>query len=673
MSRLGFRLEGTATHSNARAGRLTTLHNEVLTPVFMPVGTQATVKAQSFESLEQSGSQCLLANTYHLLLRPGTEVFRKFGGIHRFMNWKRSVLTDSGGFQIFSLPHSRKMEEEGAVFQSYVNGDVIRLTPETSIETQRAIGSDIMMVLDQCVPSTSERSVAENAMHLTHRWALRSLAARGDSLQSLFGIVQGACFRDLRKESAAFLTQQPFDGFAIGGLAVGESREAREDFTEFTAALLPPELPRYLMGVGTPIDILEAVHRGVDMFDCIIPTALAQRGVAFTWNGRVQLRRGAHRLTEEALDPSCACPTCRGFSKGYLHHLHKADEVLGWQLIGAHNLHFYHKLMAEIRKSILEGRFIEFYREHRERLNEPDAVASPRTVPRRAGDFEIRITPDGIAGVRHRSSGEVMHSVSDPIEEASRLYVEQSGLAEKLSTPSQSELVIWDVGLGAAANAMSAVQCFDRCQEKSAGVTHLRPLRLVSFESDLDSLRLALAHTDRFRYLKHPAPGGILERGEWTAGKLHWSLLQGDFLSTMISAPAPDLIFFDPFSSQVNPELWTLSCFKKIAECCGSKETLLFTYSNSTAIRAGLLAAGFFVAEGIGTGPKRDTTIAFHAAPKDSSVRLLSTDWLSRWNRSSARFPSDAADSESLRNSVEKLVQGHPQFLLSPRLTGVSE
>ena len=286
MSRLQFQLIKTAKHSRARATTFRTLHGQIETPIFMPVGTQATVRAQNRNTLAKTGAQILLANTYHLLLRPGQEVFEKMGGIHRFMKWDRSVLTDSGGFQVFSLPHARKMTEEGASFRSYVDGAVILLSPERSISMQRAIGSDIMMAMDQCIPSTAERTEAEAAMHLTHRWAKRSLAARGDSAQSLFGIVQGACFEDLRKQSADFLTELPFDGFAIGGLAVGESKAMREDFTELSAAMLPTHLPRYLMGVGTPIDLLEAVHRGVDMFDCIMPTALAQQGVSFTFQGK---------------------------------------------------------------------------------------------------------------------------------------------------------------------------------------------------------------------------------------------------------------------------------------------------------------------------------------------------------------------------------------------------
>jgi len=254
-SRLKFKLEARATGSRARAGTFHTLHNEVKTPLFMPVGTQATVKAQLTQTLEDAGSQILLANTYHLLLRPGPEVFRRIGGIQKFMSWPRSVLTDSGGFQIFSLPHSRSMSEAGAIFQSYIDGKTILLSPELSIGTQIAIGSDIMMALDQCIPSTADEATARSALGITHRWAVRSLAARADSPQSMFGIVQGALFPDLRKQSVAELCAMPFDGFAIGGLAVGEAKNEREDTCELTAQMLPEDKPRYLMGVGTPLDI----------------------------------------------------------------------------------------------------------------------------------------------------------------------------------------------------------------------------------------------------------------------------------------------------------------------------------------------------------------------------------------------------------------------------------
>ena len=315
MSRLNFKLEAKASGSRARAATFTTLHGKVQTPIFMPVGTQATVKNQTVESLKTAGSNVLLANTYHLLLRPGPEVMRKFGGIHKFMNWDRPVLTDSGGFQIFSLSTHRKMNEEGARFLSYVDNRPIMLTPELSIDMQKAINSDIMMVLDQCIESNASHKEAKLAMELTHRWAKRSLEARGESNQSMFGIVQGACHEDLRKQSADVLTNlqvngQGFDGLAIGGLAVGETKSEREDFTEIAASMLPENLPRYLMGVGTPIDILEAVHRGVDMFDCIIPNQYAQRGLAFTSIGNLQMRRSVYKFSEEKLDPACDWLAC---------------------------------------------------------------------------------------------------------------------------------------------------------------------------------------------------------------------------------------------------------------------------------------------------------------------------------------------------------------------------
>ena len=388
MGRLNFEVLKEAPGCAARTARFTTLHGEVQTPIFMPVGTQATVKGMTVESLKTAGSQVLLANTYHLLLRPGPEVFRKFGGIHRFMNWDRPVLTDSGGFQIFSLSKTRKMTEEGALFQSYVDGKRFLLSPELSIDTQMAIGSDIMMVLDQCVPSTSSRKVAEAAMHLTHRWAERSLVARKDSPQAMFGIVQGACYEDLRKESVDALLSirsgdAGFDGFAIGGLAVGESKAEREDFTELTAALLPKNYPRYLMGVGTPLDILEAVYRGVDMFDCIIPSSLAKRGTAYTSLGKVHIYRGAYKFSEEPLDANCACSTCTVYSRAYIHHLIKSDEYLGWKLMSKHNLFFYHQIMNEMRATITDGTFTKYYAEKRiawAKGDEQNPMKHPKTI-----------------------------------------------------------------------------------------------------------------------------------------------------------------------------------------------------------------------------------------------------------------------------------------------------
>ena len=677
MSRLNFRLEAQASGSRARAATFTTLHNPVQTPLFMPVGTQATVKAQSPQTLEDSGSQILLANTYHLLLRPGPEVFRKVGGIHRFMNWKRSVITDSGGFQIFSLPHSRTMEEEGAVFQSYLDGRTILLSPEVSIETQVAIGSDIMMVLDHCIPSTSDLATARKALGVTQRWAARSLAARGDSPQSMFAIVQGALFHELRKESAAGLCEMPFDGFAIGGLAVGESKAEREDTCEFTTELLPSGLPRYMMGVGTPLDILEAVHRGVDMFDCIMPTQLAQRGAVFTSRGFLQLRRSVYKFSQEPLDPLCDCLACTHYSRAYLHHLTKTKETLGWQLLGHHNIHFYHQLMREIRQSIIAGTFLDLYKEKREFLHADDLdnppIKTKVKAPKRMvlGNYEIHTAFEGFASIRHVSSGEIMHSRTPPMEEARRLYIEQSDLASRVvGTEEEAPLVIWDVGLGAAANATGAIRCFE--EQSAAG--SVRPLRIISFENDLDSLRLAWRNHDRFPYLRHGGPPSILNDGRWEGyfarpegeparPQLIWELIQGDFLETMTLAPLPpDLIFYDMFSSKTCGDQWTLVAFHRLFAACKGHPAQIFTYTCSTAARVALLAAGFYVAKGRRTGEKLETTIAFTPAAlsQSGSHELLGPDWLAKWHRSSAKFP---AELESHRHSAfEEAIRAHPQF-----------
>jgi queuine tRNA-ribosyltransferase len=657
-NRLGFQIEKTLSGSNARAGRFRTLHNEVQTPLFMPVGTQATVKAQTVEALESSGSQILLANTYHLLLRPGPEVFKKVGGIQKFMNWPRSVLTDSGGYQIFSLSRSREMNEEGARFQSYVDNRWFWLTPEVSIETQKAIGSDIMMVLDQCVHSTADLPTAQAAMELTHRWARRSFQARGDSPQSLFGIVQGACYSELRKESALTLAEIPFDGFAIGGLAVGESKSEREDVTAHTLQFVPRDRPRYLMGVGTPLDILEAVHRGIDMFDCIIPTSFAQRGTVFTSKGKVQLRRSRYRESEAPLDSACACSTCSRFSRAYLHHLIKTEEVYGWQLLGAHNIWFYHRMMDEIRTSIFEDRFLEYFKEKREVLGRSDAEARTSAVAV-AGSSRFEVVDRAEhSSIYDRISGETMHSVNDPMLEARSVYVEQSMLARRLEEYGGNEFVIWDVGLGAAANAMAAVECY----ENLSGNLGKKPaLQLVSFENDLGSLEVAL-HSGSFEYLSHPGPESILERGDWERKGLSWSLLKGDFKDYLATAPAPDLIYYDPFSIQSDPAHWDTQMFKRIFDRCQNRDVELFTYSSSTSVRVALLLAGFWVAPGRGTGPKATTTIAMTplAAERRGKESLLGTQWLERWKRSGAKFPPGmplAGEAE-----IEAKVLAHPQF-----------
>ncbi|HWL53807.1 MAG TPA: tRNA guanosine(34) transglycosylase Tgt [Chthoniobacteraceae bacterium] len=671
-SRLSFQLQKVATGSRARAATFTTLHNRVETPLFMPVGTQATVKAQLTHSLEEAGAQILLANTYHLLLRPGAEVFERIGGIHRLMRWNRSVLTDSGGFQIFSLPHSRSITEEGATFRSYIDGRNILLSPESSIAMQKAIGSDIMMVLDQCIPSTADEAAAREALGITHRWAARSLAARGESRASMFGIVQGALHKRLRRESAAVLSGMPFDGLAIGGLAVGETKAEREDLCEFTAELMPHDKPRYLMGVGTPLDLLEAVHRGVDMFDCIMPTQLAQRGGAFTSRGFLQLRRGVYRFSDDPLDPLCGCATCQRYPRAYLHHLTKTGETLGWQLLGIHNLHFYHQLMREIRASILEDRFLPLYHEkrsflHAEDIDFPIQRSKPKKRrPTTLGEYEVHIAREGFGSIRHLPSGEIMHGRTPPFEEAQALYARQPDLAGRLAAGGEEPLVIWDVGLGAGANAMAAITAYEEAAARHGSV---RPMHLVSFENDLDSLRLALLHINLFTYLGHSGPAGILEKGAWHSKQhpgLQWTLVSGDFLETMAHAPAaPDVIFFDLFSSKTARHQWTQEVFRCVLAACKGRPAEFFTYSCSTAVRATLLSVGFHVAHGCAVGIKQETTVALtpEAAAGEAGRRypLLPREWLERWERSQARYPGGLPPEERAR--FEAAILNHPQWV----------
>ena len=574
------------------------------------------------------------------------------------------MLTDSGGFQIFSLPHSREMREEGAVFQSYLDGRTILLSPEKSIGVQVAIGSDIMMALDQCVPSTVDEATARAAMELTHRWAARSLAARGGSPQAMFGIVQGALHLDLRRESAAALCAMGFDGFAIGGLAVGEGKSEREDTCEFTAALLPEEKPRYLMGVGTPLDILEAVHRGVDMFDCIIPTQVAQRGGAFTSRGFLQMRRGVYKASTEPLDPACDCPTCVAHTRAYLHHLTKCKEPLGWQLLGQHNIHFYHRLMEGMRASILDGGFMDFYRSQREILQLDDLdnpVVPMRRNPPRAlslGAYRIHRAIEGFHSIVHNASGEIMHSRTPPMDEARNLYTGQSLLAERLQERDAGELVVWDVGLGAAANAMAAIEVFESLQDP-------RPMRIVSFENDLDPLKLAFKNNDLFPYLRHGGPAGILRGGAWRSKAnpgLSWELLEGDFLERLADAPPPDLVFYDMFSWKTCAPAWTAAAFRKIFTACAGRDVELFTYTCSTAARTAMLAAGFGIARGRGSGDKEETTIAFSTldAAASRGREILGEDWLGKWQRSGAKFPMDLSEPE--KRGFEAKLRLLPQF-----------
>lgn len=363
--------------SRARRGVLHTARGLVQTPAFMPVGTRATVTGLTPQDLAHVGAPVLLANTYHLLLRPGPETFRRVGGIHAFMRWPGPVLTDSGGYQIFSLPGARTITEEGARFSSYIDGRVYAFSPEESIATQTAIGSDVMMVLDECVPSTLDEGAVRAAMHRTHRWALRSLAARTNPAQALFAIMQGGLVPALRRESAAFLTQHAFDGFAIGGLAVGDSRAQREDVTAYAAELLPVEKARYLMGVGTPPDLLHAIGCGVDMFDCVLPTHMAWQGSAFTSTGRVKINRGAHAQDDAPLDERCACATCAQYSRAYLHHLVKCSEPLGPRLLSVHNLFYYQRLMHDAREAIVEGTYAAFARQRLAEMDRYEHAPAP--------------------------------------------------------------------------------------------------------------------------------------------------------------------------------------------------------------------------------------------------------------------------------------------------------
>jgi queuine tRNA-ribosyltransferase len=336
----------------ARRGRLELAHGAVDTPAFMPVGTYGTVKAMSPAELQELGAQIVLGNTFHLWLRPGTEVIARHGGLHRFMGWERPILTDSGGFQVFSLGAMRKITEEGVKFASPINGDRLLLTPEESMRVQRVLDSDIAMVLDDCTPHPATAKQAEKSMRLSLRWARRSKDAFGGSPNALFGIVQGSVYEDLRAESLAGLEGIGFDGYALGGLAVGEPREARERILAHTAPRLPADRPRYLMGMGTPEDLIAAVLAGVDMFDCVLPTRNARNGWLYTRFGDVKIRNARWRDDPQPLDAQCACYACRNFSRAYLHHLQKANEILGARLNTLHNLHYYQELMRDLRAAI---------------------------------------------------------------------------------------------------------------------------------------------------------------------------------------------------------------------------------------------------------------------------------------------------------------------------------
>jgi queuine tRNA-ribosyltransferase len=342
----------------ARAGVLHTAHGTVPTPVFMPVGTAGTVKAMTADAVRATGARMVLGNTYHLMLRPGAERIARLGGLHRFMDWHGPILTDSGGFQVMSLSGLRKMDADGVTFQSHVDGSRHRLTPERSVEIQHLLGADVTMCFDECTPFPATHEQAATSMRLSMRWAARSREAFVPRTgHGLFGIVQGSVFPDLRAESVAALTGIGFEGYAVGGLAVGEGQEAMFTTLECTTPLLPADKPRYLMGVGTPSDLIGAVRRGIDMFDCVMPTRSGRTGRAYTRGGVINIRNARHAEDNRPLDPGCACPACRAHSRAYLHHLFKANEMLGPMLLTWHNIKYYQDLMAELRAGILAGDF----------------------------------------------------------------------------------------------------------------------------------------------------------------------------------------------------------------------------------------------------------------------------------------------------------------------------
>ncbi|MCF7824511.1 MAG: tRNA guanosine(34) transglycosylase Tgt [Candidatus Marinimicrobia bacterium] len=352
--------------TKARAGKLRTDHGDIETPVFMPVGTAGSVKALSPEDLMQTGSQIILGNTYHLLLRPGMEVIHSAGGLHKFMSWKYPVLTDSGGYQVFSLERMNKISEEGVIFQSRIDGSKHELSPEISMDIQRSLGSDIVMAFDECTAYPASKETAQKSMDLTHRWERRSLKYFRETEplyghdQRLFGIVQGSVYPDLRKDSAKCLVDMGFDGYAIGGLSVGEPKEDMYAMTDVVTDLLPEDQPRYLMGVGKPEDLVRAVALGVDMFDCVLPTRNARHGILFTWDGPIAVKAAREKEVHEPVDKYCECYTCKNFMRSYLRHLFKANELLVYRLASIHNVHFYHSLMAAMRSSILEDSFSQF-------------------------------------------------------------------------------------------------------------------------------------------------------------------------------------------------------------------------------------------------------------------------------------------------------------------------
>lgn len=356
-----YELIKTCKQTGARLGRLHTPHGVIETPIFMPVGTQATVKAMTPEELKEIGSQIILSNTYHLYMRPGHDLIERAGGLHKFMNWDKPILTDSGGFQVFSLGPLRKIKEEGVEFRSHLDGSKHFLSPEKATEIQNALGSDIIMAFDECAPYPADRQYVKNSLERTTRWLERCKAAhKYPEKQALFGIVQGGMYKDLREQSAKEITAIDLPGYAIGGLSVGEPKDMMYEVLDYTVPLLPEDKPRYLMGVGSPDDLLEGVLRGIDMFDCVLPTRIARNGTAMTSQGKVVVRNASYAEDFTSLDSECDCYTCKNYTKAYLRHLIKCNEILGARLLTIHNLHFLLKMMENVREAIKEDRLLDY-------------------------------------------------------------------------------------------------------------------------------------------------------------------------------------------------------------------------------------------------------------------------------------------------------------------------
>ena len=364
MAAISYELKHVCKQSGARYGILHTPHGDVETPMFMPVGTLATVKGISPEMLKEMHSQVILANTYHLWLRPGEDVIEKAGGLHKFMNYDGPMLTDSGGFQVFSLGKTRKIEEEGVKFKSIIDGSALFLSPEKAIEIQNKLGADIIMSFDECAPYPADREYVKNSLERTTRWLQRCKDAhKNTENQALFGIIQGGMYKDLREQSAKEITAIDLPGYAIGGLSVGEPKPLMYEVLEYTTPLMPVDKPRYLMGVGSPDDLIEGVIRGVDMFDCVLPTRIARNGTAMTSQGKVVVRNAAYAKDFTPLDPECDCYCCKNYTKAYIRHLVKANEILAARLITTHNLRFLLKLMEQVRQAIREDRLLDFREE----------------------------------------------------------------------------------------------------------------------------------------------------------------------------------------------------------------------------------------------------------------------------------------------------------------------